>query len=282
MNKRTILCHAILIAILSITGCQAIKFAIPTASVTSTTVPKVSPTMSPMAKGIDYFNHEEYAAAILTFKKITADDPQNVEAYLYIGRSFLYLGKPDNAMEAFVAANKLDAANDGAYRGMGQAYMNQRKLDNAFQSFNKAIAVAPKTSKNYEWRSYAFLVKGDTSSAYADASKAVEVEPSNPDALNSLCWAGSFAGKAKEALESCNKALSLAPDRWEIMDSRGLARAMSGDLKGAAEDFQKSVDIAQFKRGTGDFVPERKAFITELQKGNNPFDEATLKKLREE
>ncbi len=74
------------------------------------------------------------------------------------------------------------------------------------------------------------------------------------------------------------EANSLASHR----DSRGVARALTGDYEGALEDFAAFVAWSKENGQYDDYGAKREAWITTLEQGQNPFDEATLAALREE
>jgi hypothetical protein len=77
----------------------------------------------------------------------------------------------------------------------------------------------------------------------------------------------------------------LAPDNGDIRDSRGLARALLGDAGGAIEDFEFT--LVWWREPTrsslySEQIIQREAWITALKSGSNPFDPATLEKLKKE
>ncbi|MBM3126580.1 MAG: hypothetical protein FJZ87_16170, partial [Chloroflexi bacterium] len=117
-------------------------------------------------------------------------------------------------------------------------------------------------------------------SAYAEAEIIEpEVNISASD-LDILCWNGSLWGHAEDVLSACNRAVELAPDNAGIVDSRGLARALTGDYAGAIEDFTVFVEWCEKTGGDEYYKNLRVYWISELKSGRNPFDEATLMKLR--
>lgn len=97
---------------------------------------------------------------------------------------------------------------------------------------------------------------------------------------NEVCWRGSMTGLATEVMSACERAVALAPEDGRILDSRGLALALTGDIQGAIEDFAFAVQSAEAADLGADFVESRTAWIAMLKDRKNPFDEATLDKLR--
>jgi len=121
--------------------------------------------------------------------------------------------------------------------------------------------------------------------------RAVELAAQTDDANlnNDICWYEGLYGHGRDAMLACERAVELAPDDGAIRDSRGLARAQIGDYPGAIEDFQAFIE--DLGGGVYDYLGEevvqarlaqRQLWIDALQVSRNPFDEATLKQLREE
>ena len=82
-------------------------------------------------------------------------------------------------------------------------------------------------------------------------------------------------------LPACERAVALATDDPAIRDSRGLSRAMVGDVKGAIEDFQFYVENIE-QSGSPSHKEQRQAWIEALKAGRNPFDQVTLKQIRDQ
>ena len=98
---------------------------------------------------------------------------------------------------------------------------------------------------------------------------------------NSLGWDGCTWGYAAEVMFACEQAVKLEPKNGNYRDTRGLARALTGNRGGAIEDFQFFVAWGQalYRK---DLILKRRDWIRELEAGRYPFDEATLKALRNE
>jgi hypothetical protein len=92
-------------------------------------------------------------------------------------------------------------------------------------------------------------------------------------------WLGATTTLA-ERMDACDRAVALAPDNAGIKDSRGLARALTGDYAGAVEDLQEYADWLEKRGGSEYELGQRRSWISELESGRNPFDEAVLMEMR--
>jgi hypothetical protein len=102
---------------------------------------------------------------------------------------------------------------------------------------------------------------------------------------NTLCWYGSLWEHASDVIFACERAVELAPypnDVAQSRGSRGVARAITGDYEGAIEDFEFASDWWRENDPVQGWHTRMEAWISELEKGRNPFDEATLSELRNE
>ena len=82
-----------------------------------------------------HFLEGEFARASETFDRVTNVAPGNVEAWLGLGRSLLYQGQPEQALECAKRAIKLDAQSTPGYTLCGDSLLDLRKWDEAFTAF---------------------------------------------------------------------------------------------------------------------------------------------------
>ncbi len=105
-------------------------------------------------------------------------------------------------------------------------------------------------------------------------------------ALAELCNEGSLDDFAGIVLPACERAVELAPTDYQylgaVRDTRGIARVLAGNFPGAIEDFEFAVEWLKEHDYYEQGGREREAWIVKLKAGQNPFDAATLEKLRNE
>ncbi|MHC4535100.1 MAG: pentapeptide repeat-containing protein [Planctomycetota bacterium] len=146
--------------------------------------------------------------------------------------------------------------------------------------------------KPHQFAALELLMKGTilvTEGKVKEAIKAYEIAQTIDPALeipvgswNRLGWYGSLWGYASDVLHACENAVKLDPNDGWIRDTRGLARALTKDYQGAIEDFRLYIEWGLDKQQHKDYLLKRRDWIRELKAGRNPFDKATLEKLRNE
>ncbi|MDD5321857.1 MAG: TIR domain-containing protein [Methylococcales bacterium] len=180
------------------------------------------------------------------------------------GKQLAKAGKIEEAIAAFRAAKSLDPS---------------RALDPDKEAGKLAAPGVVKKGQE-------FARAGQIQEAIAAYAHAQQLDPKSmsADAWNSLCWNGSVMGHAAEVKKACQQAVSLSSqtEYGFYRDSRGVARALTGNTRGAIEDFQAFVAWAMKEKIDVALRKRREDWIIALKAGKNPFDEATLKKLREE
>ncbi len=167
-------------------------------------------------KNKDYPKAEEFA------RKAVAEEPNNWEAYVYLG----------------------------------QALAQQEKFSEAAEAFKKGREVAPEAKKQlvYDIQRSFFVInynKGITANStmnYAEAAeffeKAVAMDPDDPKGYVNLGVAYSMMGQSGKALEAFRggvEADSTSVDAWRNL---GITYQSTGDFAAAGQAFIKVVELA--------------------------------------
>ncbi len=131
-----------------------------------------------------------------------------------------------------------------------------------------------------------FIGKGDIEEALTSFKIIEEIDiilQKSGDSWNNLCWDGSLYGYAKEVLFACEKAIDFDSGNGYYRESRGLARVLTGDYEGAIEDLEITLEWGQntSPSQSKEWLRDREKWIEVLKDNRNPFDDETLKELRE-
>ena len=209
---------------------------------------------------------------------------------VYVNRAAVYLerrhdGDLDLAFGDLERAIKIDPDLATAWVNRGNARL-QRGDDGDFEraiaDFTRAISLAPDNALGYYNRALARSEAENWDLANSDFRAAQERDPRNPEINNALCRQLAVQRRPEEALPFCNLALERQPD-GPGRDSRGLVHAVMGSADEAVADFRAFliwVDASEKPTCRPHYRPSRESWISALESGDNPFDDATLRELR--
>jgi tetratricopeptide (TPR) repeat protein/DNA-binding winged helix-turn-helix (wHTH) protein len=180
--------------------------------------------------------HQDYPAAIGTYRQIIARYPLEVEAYWRLAR----LLRGEERMEESVEIAKLGLAVDSEakdiYNALGVTYMEMGRHDEAIAALRRYVELAPE----------------------------------DPNIYDSLGMAYQWAGRYAEAMQAFEKALSLNP-RFEIAVLHlGNTYVWQGRYRDALRQYQRFIQVASFDASRARGYDS----IAMLQLKRKEFDEA--------
>lgn len=240
----------------------------------------------------------ELDQAIERYSQALALSPEIISAYN--NRGIAYLGR-DQAGDAALAAGDLtrvieaDPENAAAHNNRGTAYLSLAKagatptdrpseaLDRAIADFDRAVTLAPGAPEAYFNRALAYIRRGETARWLQDLDRVLVLDPDHLGAHIALCWAYALDAQPEQALPFCERAVALDPN-GPARDSRGIVYAQMGQYGEAIADFEAYLASLreQGEARYQQYGPRREAWLIALRAGRNPFDSATLERLRQE
>ena len=170
------------------------------------------------------------------------------------------------------------------WSNQAKSYVNQGDVTYAKFLFNKAEKINPHLNLNIKAelilaQAIDSFNQNQLETAIKYLKQAIKINYNldiSVEQLANFCKKGSLNGYAKDVLFACENAVKLAPNDGDIRDSRGLARALTSDFKGAIEDFQFFVEWTN----DDEKKAQRKDWIESLKKGEKPFTQEVLDKLK--
>lgn len=103
-----------------------------------------------METGIQLFKEGNYGEAEHTFLDIIRLNPQEVEAYEYLGEVYTAKKEYDHAIETLEFAKKLSPKEDRVFYDLGMVYQQQGNVKKALVCFEECVELAPNNPKNLD------------------------------------------------------------------------------------------------------------------------------------
>lgn len=166
--------------------------------------------------GLDYVLLDDYPDAIKWLEKAVEFDPDNRDAWYYLGRAYYSTSRLIDARRAFLAVLNLDPQNARAENGLGLILESDAQPAAAIDAYRKAIAwnaQSPHPSEQpYVNLGGILLTEGRTDEAIPPLEKAALLAPDNGFCRLKLGIAYQRAGRMEDAQKQLEKATQLEPD----------------------------------------------------------------------
>ena len=170
--------------------------------------------------------------------------PDNVEALHLLGLAALQSGRPQDALERFQAAVKIDERFAPAHNHAGVALCALGRLAEGIASYRRAVGCAAKDPNAHHNLGVALLRHREHREAVAVLERALELAPGNVEALNTLGNALRDLGEFDEAAARYLKAADLAPGRPRTWNNLGVLFHRTGAHERAIGYYRKALDLA--------------------------------------
>ena len=177
-------------------------------------------------------------------------DPRLAAAYVKRGINFWLHDKFNAAIADFDKAIELDPQFSPAYYERGYAHKRAGTLDKAFADYDRAIALNPRYSLAYMARAVAYLTsKGEYDHAIADLDKAIEINPRLLLAYHNRGVAYFKKDEYDRAIADFSKTVEINPKGTLGYHHRGLAYEKKDDKHSAIIDYRRVLAIEPWHYG---------------------------------
>lgn len=99
-----------------------------------------------LAEGIDHFRRGNYEAAVESFREVLENDPENSQAYLSIGSTYLRMNRLAEAARSFRRVISVHPDNATAHVGLGQVHKLGGDSDAAIEELTLALEMDPENT----------------------------------------------------------------------------------------------------------------------------------------
>lgn len=183
-------------------------------------------------QGLELFNRGRYEEAIPHFEKATEIAPDFAKAHLYLGRSYLNLGKWFNALGPLRMALRLSPAESrkqvidilfDALLGAASHELKRGNFPKAIGYLKEVLELQPQSDRGRKELLGALigyggklLSEGNAVEAIGAFSEAVKLSPHNLDAYLGLARAFFKSGNFAQALQTAKDAMKIDPTNRDV------------------------------------------------------------------
>ncbi|MCG6916722.1 MAG: tetratricopeptide repeat protein [Deltaproteobacteria bacterium] len=168
-------------------------------------------------KGERLLKNEQYQDGVATFKNILQEEPQNPQAHYYLGRFYLALERPEEALPHLKQAVQGDPEQGDYHFWLGVAYWAMRDFKLERKSYLQALAKDPKHVPARLYLAHTFLDSGDWQEALDNYDLVLRQAPYNPEALYNRGLALIELKRPKEEAKAWKRYLQYYPEgKWAL------------------------------------------------------------------
>ena len=194
-------------------------------------------------RGLKELWQDNWSAALTYFQKATEKNPDNVDAWFYIGYCYGRLGRYQEAIEAYKQAIKIRPDDAEAHNNISIAYGKLGRYQEAIEACKQAIRIKPDNADAHNTLGIAYGNLGRYQEAIESFKQAIRIKPDNAVAHNNLGFAYRKLGRYQEEMESFKQAIRIKPDYAEAHYNLGLAYDSLGRCQDAIESCKQAIRI---------------------------------------
>jgi len=220
---------------------EAAKTAVKAASDLNSQLPEVQ-----LAVAIFNLRTGDYSDAVTGFQRVLDLDPQNVDAYINLGRTYDALGRTSDAEQQFRRAIDISPQCWNCYNSLGIFFNAHARYADAAQAWQKVTELTPDNVWGYMNVGVAYFNIGQFEKAADFFKQGLKIAPNNPDFYSNAGTVSFFLGRFEEDAEYCRKAIDLSPEKYDYWGNLGDAyRMIPSESNKAVEAYQQAIRLAE-------------------------------------
>jgi len=166
--------------------------------------------------GLDYVLLSDYSDAIKWLERAVEFEPQNKEAWYYLGRAYYSQGRLTDAGRAFSTVLQLSPRDARAENNLGLVFESQAKPDQAIIAYRNAIEwqqlTIPRSEQPYLNLGSLLLEQNQTDEAIAPLEESVKLAPADATCRLKLGIAYLRANRLTVAQRELEEAIRIDPE----------------------------------------------------------------------
>ena len=183
------------------------------------------------------------AAARQDFEAARQIAPQDPVVYNDMALVYVAENKPQEALNSFEEALRVDATNFVALNGIIGLHAGSNELDKAHARVDQALSSYPNVSWLHFLKGQIYRRQGNGQAAEGELRKALELDPNYLPAYSSLAELFIGAKQEDRAIAEYKKILAIRPDNATVLTLIGMLEDARGDHDAAVANYRKALEI---------------------------------------
>lgn len=231
---------------------------------------------SHLSKAHKYQDQGQYRSAVIEYKNVLQKKPDNLEARLGLGKSYLAQGDAADAQSQLQRASRLGAAPDRVALPLARAMISQGKYDQAMQllSSHKSVLQKQHAAAFDVVRGDAFLGQGKRDEANKAYAQALSLHPGLTSALIGQARLAVSEKDWEKAQDRLDKAISADAKSAEAWVLKGQVAYQQHHLDAAEADYNRVISGKADHGSTPRLVFVARASIADLHIIQNKLETA--------
>ena len=196
-----------------------------------------------LAIAIQHLQAGRLEAAESVYKQVLAIDPQQADAYHFLGIVAFQVGNLESAIQYIRHAIGLRGTDPAFYSNLGNVLQASGRLDDAVACYRKTLELKPDSIGAYINMGNTLQDQGKLEQSIACYSKALKLNPNSAEVHNYLGDALKNHGKLEAAIASYRQALKWRPDYVEAHNNLGVALSKQGELEASIACYRRALEL---------------------------------------
>jgi tetratricopeptide (TPR) repeat protein len=193
--------------------------------------------------GLTLYQNKNYSRALGAFKQAAAYVPDNVDAYNYMAKTYLRLGKTKEAIDAYKISLSIDRTQSDIHQELGNVYFSEKRYTEAEKEFKTAARLDPADNVAPYTLGQLYQQTERYSEAETQFKKVRGMSPKDGNVYYALGSVYNKMGRYDEAVTQLEKAVTLKDDFSYARFELGTAYLQLGDKDKANEQLEILEDL---------------------------------------
>lgn len=199
-----------------------------------------------LAIGDFHLRTGSYTDAALAFQRVLQLDPENVDAYLGLGKAYDFQGESDKAEQSFRHAVQISPACWSCFNSLGIFLNGHARYREAIEAWGRVTQLTPDNVWGYMNVGAAYFNIGQFEQASEYFRRALKLAPDNDKLYSNLGTVSFFLGRFEEDAAYCQKAIELRPQDYAYRgDLADAYHMIPGESSKATAMYQEAIRLGE-------------------------------------